>query len=294
MRRALIASALLLAACRTPGPDASAGPQPASHPASRPAGAQRADEARARLGATEAGRLVLAATEAHGGLEAWFAGGALAFRYDYVPVQGARRTSMQTVDLLGARAYHDLEAPAVGKLAFDGHQAWMQLEPPEPFAARFWALTPYYFVGMPFVLGDPGVILTKLDEDPGPAGFSGVDVVKATFAPGTGDAPEDYYILYLEQASRRLLALRYVVTYAPFFEGKPARASPEKLLVYEDLAPAGPLTLARRHTFYAFGEGHRGEKVTDATVSAVTYGAPFDPARLLMPPGATLDEALGR
>ena len=290
---ALLGLGLLGPACRSAPP---APPAPASQPASQPAAAHgaRAAEARARLEASPAGRVILAATEAHGGLEAWFAGQALTFRYDYRPVKGPARTSVQTVDLLGSRVYHRLEAPSRGDFAFDGARAWMKLDGAEPFAARFWALTPYYFVAMPFVLGDPGVQLDLLDEDPAPAGLEDVDVVRVTFAPGTGDAPGDYYVLYVCKRTRLVLALRYVVTYAPFFEGKAVKATPEKLLVYEDLAPAGPLTLARRHTFYALADGHRGERVTDAQVSAVEYGAAFDEARLAMPEGAVVDEALQR
>lgn len=289
VRIILLCLGLLLTACRAGPPTA-----PASKPASQPAAAHavRAAEARARLEASRAGRVVLSATEAHGGLDAWFAGEALAFQYDYRPVQGARRASTQTVDLLRSRVYHRFEAPTRGDIAFDGAQAWMRLEGAGSFAGRFWALTPYYFVGMPFVLGDPGVQLTLLDEDPTPAGLSDVDMVKVTFAPGTGDAPGDSYILYISRHTHLVQALRYVVTYAPFFEDKAVKASPEKLLVYDDLAPAGPLTLARRHTFYAFAGRHRGDEVANAEVSDVVYGAHFDEARLAMPEGAVLDSAL--
>jgi len=255
--------------------------------------AARVTAAVARLEASEVGRILLASTEAHGGLEAWFEGRALRFRYDYRPVEGTRRNSLQTVDLLASRAYHTLDHPAKGKLAFDGRRAWMKLEGGAKFAARFWALTPYYFVGMPFVLSDPGVKLELVEDDPAAAGLEvPAHVVRATFAAGTGDAPDDFYVLYVAKDDHRLLALRYVVTYAPFFEGKAAKSSPEKLLVFEDPRPAGPLTLARRHAFYAFGEGRRGEKITLADISEVEYGAPFDEAALEMPEGAVIDDSL--
>lgn len=200
---------------------------------------------------------------------------------------------MQTVDVLRARAYHDMSKPVEGRFAFDGEKAWMKLEGEDAsYPARFWALTPYYFVGMPFVLGDPGVNLEKVDDDPKEAGFEAADVVEATFDPGTGDAPDDYYVLYLEPDTGRLLGLRYVVSYAPFMVEAEAEHTPEKLLVYERIEPVGPLKLSRRHEFFAFGEGTKGERVTIAEVSDVEYGAEFDDDRLEMPDGAVIDDSL--
>ncbi|MEQ8275028.1 MAG: hypothetical protein RMA76_09390 [Deltaproteobacteria bacterium] len=262
--------------------------QPASQAASQPASQRRAADGIERLSQTPAGQIVLGAIERHGGLEKWFAGGALTFRYAYRPV-GDRpgRVSTQTIDLIDSRAYHTLEEPMKGEIAWDGAQAWSKLEGDGDFAARFWALTPYYFVAMPFVLGDPGVRLDLSEDDPTQAGFpADTDVVKATFDPGTGDAPDDYYVLYFAADDHRLLGLRYIVTY---FD-RPGGPK-EKLLVYEDEAPAGPLTLARTHTTYAFGEGVRGEKVTESKIDGVVYGATFDASRLTMPEGAKVDAA---
>lgn len=264
--------------------------QPSSQPGSQPAkpdAARRAEQGKARLAKTDAGKLVLASIEHHGGLAKWFEGGALSFHYAYRP-EGDRpaRVSQQTIDLLGARAYHTLEEPKKGPFAWDGERAWSELEGEGEFPVRFWALTPYYFVAMPFVLADPGVNLAIVDDDPKAAGLDvEAHVVKATFEPGTGDAPDDYYVVYLAKDDHRLLALRYIVSY---FEG---RAPKEKLLVYEDVEPAGPLKLARTQVTYAFDGGKRGEKVTVSKVSDVTYGAKFDASRLEMPEGATIDES---
>ena len=126
----------------------------------------RVDEAAARLKSSEAGRLILKAVNFHGGLDAWFAQRAIAFDYNYVPAVDATKAknSRQTIDLLQSRAYHDVKFPATGTIAFDGKTAWSKLDKDVPFPARFWALTPYYFVSMPFVLSDAGVNLAISDD----------------------------------------------------------------------------------------------------------------------------------
>lgn len=252
--------------------------------------ADRAAAATARLKASPAGQIVLKSCDRHGGLDAWFAGKALEFNYRYAPVgDQPPRDSLQTVDLLSSRAYHAMVSPVEGRFAWDGKQAWATFDP-KAAAPRFWALTPYYFVAMPFVLGDPGVNLALVDDDPALAGLPPAHTVKVTFDAGTGDAPDDYYVAYIAKDDARLLAVRYVVSYKAFMkDGKKHGA--EKILIYSDLKPAGPLTLARSHQFFKY-PGKKGEAASNATVSKVRYAAPFDEARLVMPAGAQIDTSL--
>lgn len=279
-------------ACAPQGADLSTRPAPSPEPPQQEEAKKRAQQARQRLEQTEVGRRVLRAIDYHGGLENWFDGGALAFRYDYHPVDNKpRRNSLQTVDLLRSRVYHEVSHPVIGRMAFDGNVAWSTFRSPE-MPVRFWNLTPYYFVAMPFVLGDPGVVLTAIDDDPRAAGLGSSDVVRITFGAEVGDAPDDYYIAYLAQDDGRLLGLRYIVSYKPFFVGKNRQHNPEKLVVYDQQVAVGPLTLATRHRFYDFSTGKKGALITNGTVSEFQYGAAFDEARIRQPRGAYEDTAL--
>lgn len=258
------------------------------------AAADRAAAAKARLNASAAGKIVLRSTERHGGLDAWFAGKNLAFHYDYDPQEEGKpsRTSMQTIDLISSRAYHDMTSPVQGQIGWDGTRAWSTFDPSKS-PPRFWALTPYYFVAMPFVLGDPGVNLQIVSDTGEAAGLPPADVIKVTFGEDVGDAPDDFYHAYFAKDDGRMLALRYVVTYKAFMKNG-MKHTPEKLLVYEDLKPAGPLTIARTERTYKFPDGKRGEFVTLATVSKVQYGAKFDESRMTMPAGAQVDTSLDK
>lgn len=185
-----------------------------------------------------------------------------------------------------------MTAPRAGRLAWDGRRAWYELDGEGPYPARFWALTPYYFVGMPFVLADPGVVLTRSEDDPTKAGFPvGTSVVRVTFEAGTGDAPNDYYVVYLDAKTHQLLGLRYVVSYRPFIKGD-MKHTPEKLIVYGDYQDVGGVKLAASQTSFAFGDGAKGPKVTQSDVAALKLGGTFDEGRLEKPEGAVVDRSL--
>ena len=53
---------------------------------------------------------------------------------------------------------HTLAADSAVSFGWTGTEAWQSPPGAElPTKARFWSLTPYYFIGIPFVLADPGV-----------------------------------------------------------------------------------------------------------------------------------------
>ncbi|MEM1417759.1 MAG: hypothetical protein AAGH15_22865 [Myxococcota bacterium] len=243
------------------------GPIPASWVAERVAAAE------ARLGTSPGGRLVLRAVEAHGGLAAWLAKGTLEFTFAYSPLgrPEGRMHTRQQVDLWRAHARHE-EIGGDAVFGWDGERAWMHPGPDAfPQSARFWSLTPYYFVGMPFVVADPGAKHEQLPD--APLNGRPHDVVKVTYDAGTGDSPDDYYVLYLDKATHRLAALRYVVAYPGFFpEGG---HTPEKLMRYTEPMTVDGLVFAQRLDTYAWDPeaGEPGAKVTEIIVGQPTLGA---------------------
>lgn len=271
------------------GEDAEIGPKPASWVDPRVA------EARDRLQATEPGQLIWKAIEAHGGLATWLSHGTVEFEFDYRPLgqPEGRRYSFQRIDLWRAHGRHEeLGDDAEAEFGFDGEQAWI-VPGPEAFAstARFWTTTPYYFLGMPFVLGDPGAkfeLLPDADLDGEPH-----RLVRVTYDEGTGDSPDDYYVVYLHPERGTLSALRYIVAYPGFFaEGE---HSPEKMMVYSDFEEIEGLRIARRFDTYTWDAdaNERGEKVTEVTASRIDFGQAY-PDDLFAPvEGAHIEPELG-
>jgi hypothetical protein len=296
----LVTVVVLAAACSSP--PAPPPPGPAEAPATAPevpeapedAGpiptpwaAERLRAAERRMAASEGGRLVARAIEAHGGLLAWYEAGTVELEFDYAPRSGEdRRHTFQRLDLWRARAHHE-EVDGDATFGWDGEEAWIAPDAEAfPSPARFWALTPHYFFAIPFVLADEGVRYEVLED----AAFDGVDhrLVKITYEAGTGDAPDDYYVVYLHPETHRVAALRYVVSYPGFFpEGG---HTPEKLMRYEALEEEAGLLVPHALPTFAFDAvaGTIGERVTDITITRVRFGETYPAALFARPEGAAV------
>ena len=263
-------------------PDASARP-PASWVDKRVA------EAESRLSEDRAGRILLKSIKAHGGLKTWYRNGPLRFRYDYVPQgDGTERDTLQTVDTWRALARHSLPEDASKQYGWNGDQAWKKPSSWKPgYDVRFWALTPYYFVGMPFVLADPGVNLTH----EGRADMMGHDchVIRATFGE-VGISPDDFYVLYIDAKSGHLHALRYIVSYPKYFpEGG---HSPEKLMTYDGRRTVDGITFADSYRFFMWDPKATTDAkvVTRADLSNVSFEADVLNRYFDIPDGAKVVE----
>ncbi|OAV44758.1 hypothetical protein [Lewinella sp. 4G2] len=222
----LFLSTIIFFACGDPGATTS-DPVVASTPTD--AITERVAAAEKRLAGSEGGQLVASAIEAHGGLDAWYRQSPLYYHFNYVPTDGKGkvRNSFILNDYRGARAVHQKAGDLDVTYGFDGTDAWQNPADSDPgVSPRFWSLTPYYFVGLPFVLADEGINFEVLEN----AELDGADLqrVKVTYEAGTGDADDDYYILHLDPTTHELVALNYIVSYRGFFEE--GKSLPEKLM----------------------------------------------------------------
>lgn len=249
--------------------------------------ANRVDKARVRLDGSEGGKLIWKAVEAHGGLTKWFANGFIGFRFDYYPLEGTRRNTYQVVDQWSARAVHAAEDSSVF-FGWDGNKAWVKPDTARlGVNPRFWSLTPYYFIGLPFVLADEGVNHEVLGQDT--LNGDTYHLVKATFSESTGDAPDDYYIVYLHPKTGELAALRYVVSYPGFFPH--GGHSPEKLMVLTNKREVQGVLLAGSYKTYAWN-GKKQELRTNIQVSDYSFQKDLSRDFFNMPTGAKVQENL--
>src|SRR5687768_4548611 len=143
----------------------------------------------------------------------------------------------------GTKSRIDLKDGA--QLTFDGERAWVSPDSATFKMARFHLLTWPYFLGVPFKLRDGGVRVGWMGDQPLGDGRQ-YPAIRLTFAPGTGDAPRDWYILYRDPQTDRLRAMAYIVTYAKAPSDRPD--DPHAIL-YDDFRTIAGVTLATRWTF---------------------------------------------
>ncbi|MGB3800342.1 MAG: hypothetical protein WA952_11065 [Lewinella sp.] len=254
--------------------------------ASSSAHTQRIADAYRRLETDSAGLRVLRAIEAHGGLETWYTNGPLYYHFNYQPLDdGSPRNTFAYNDYVNSRAVHQLAADTTQRFGFDGEQAWsMTGERVAGMSPRFWSLTPYYFVGLPFVLADGGINFASLPDRE----MDGItyQLVKVTFADGTGDAPDDYYVLYLHPETGQLDALRYIVSYPGYFPD--GGHNPEKLMKLTGKTKVDGITLPTGYDTYWWEADQAGEHITDIEVTDYAFMPALDDDFFTMPDGAAV------
>lgn len=184
--------------------------------------------------------------EAHGGLAKWhsFAG----VEYD-LAYKSPKETS-QEHQLFNLQTRSGLITSDKYSLGTSGGEVWIKpgLDALGGTPPRFYMWTPFYFFGMPFVFADPGAKLESL----GKKSFRGqeYDAVRITFAKGTGDSPDDYYVAYIDPTNAHLKLVYYVVTYPTMRKDRQVSELKPHAIVFEEWQTADGLLVPKVAPFY--------------------------------------------
>jgi hypothetical protein len=207
--------------------------------------------------------------DAHGSLETFLKAGCLQFTWTYrMKDKGPQAviSTRQIINPLNLDAVHEVTGSSI-KMGWTENKAW--ISPPDgsfPVPPRFWALTPYYFVGIPFVFADLGTQTTKLPD------FTFEDnsyqQIKITYGKDSGDAPDDYYILLINPKTNRVAAVRYIVTSSLVAKHGPL---PEKLLTLEKYENVNGVLFPTYHRTFKMNDGQVGEEIRDASTSELKF-----------------------
>ncbi len=224
--------------------------------------------------------------EAHGGLAKWQSFGGLEFDLTWQNAKGAKHDH-ELFDLHSRDGLITSEKYTLGR---DGGTVWIKpgLDALGGTPPRFYMGTPFYFFGMPFVFADRGT----QQESLGKKTFRGqeYDAVRITFAKGTGDTSEDYYVAYLEPASGRLKLVYYVVTYPAMRKDKAVADLTPHAIVFEEWQSVDGLFVPKVAPFYKWtGSDIEGEPLGRLEFSQVHFlpQAP-DAAKFRRPAGAVV------
>ena len=248
---------------------------------------KRVDAANKRLTASEAGKVLWNAMEAHGGLSKWYSNGYFSLRFNYQPLSGKGiRDSYQTIDTWNNKSRHNSISDPSSIFGWDGKEAWIKAKDSTSFTydTQFWALTPLYFSGHPFVLDGEGVNLELLED----LEFQGElhKAIKATYEAGVGSAPDDYYVLYINAKTNLVNAVKYIVSYPEYFPN--GGHAPEKTTVIQGTTIVDGIVLATGFKTYWSTEdkGGLGEYITNITVSDMSFSPTVEDQFFSKPEGA--------
>jgi len=252
----------------------------------------RVAKAKEKLETSDAGKIVWEAMEAHGGLARWFANGPISFHFDYQPLDGGEpRNTNQVVDTWRGRARHFSAVDSTQQFGWNGEEAWVKAKDSTVFNynTRFWSLTPYFFMGQPFVLAGKGTNLELLDQVEFKDNL--YQAVKVTFDSGTGDAPDDYYVLYFNTRSRKLEVIRYIVSYPGYFEK--GKHLPEKFMELLGEQTVDGITFPKNYkTYWLNEENAPGEHITDIKLSEIKFLPELKSSYFDVPKGAEVLKGL--
>ena len=214
--------------------------------------------------------LVMESIAAHGGAEKWYGNGQLQFRWTYhMSDKGPEAivNTVQTVDPSTMAVVHE----AVGKdvrFGMNGGEDWIEPKDAEfTPPPRFWSLTPFYFLGIPFVFNDPNASFETLPEEMEFEG-KGYTQVKVTFNKDAGDSPDDYYVLLIDPETKLTRGAYYTVTSSLVAKDGPG---PPKFITLDGLQEIGGVKLASGHRTFAMEEGKIGAQMRFTEVADVKW-----------------------
>ena len=192
------------------------------------------------------------AIEAHGGLDTWRSYARMDYATKDFPLgANAPFDFTQTTDLKNRRHVTRGEGFVSGKNE-GGAWALPSVEalglPP-----AFFESGNFYFIAMPFVFADPGVVTRDIES----LEFQGktYDRVAVSYPKGVGDTPEDDYILYIDSQTHRLKMIDFVPTSAEVNGDTPLNEIPRKALVFDTWDRYDGLLIPSQATFYGWADG---------------------------------------
>ncbi|MCM8568104.1 hypothetical protein NE848_01870 [Gramella jeungdoensis] len=155
-------------------------------------------------------------------------------------------------------------------LIYDGEKTLITPDTAKTDGARFDIFTWQYFFAMPFKLTDPGTVWDK--EKTRKLDSLQYNTAKLSFESGTGDSPDDWYIIYQDPETERLKAAAYIVTFSK--EKTKAEENPHAI-VYSDYIMVEDVAFATNWSFYSWSEEDGlDQKLGEAEISNITFFKP--------------------
>lgn len=154
-------------------------------------------------------------------------------------------------------------------LIYNGKKVFLSPKDANDKGARFDMFTWSYFFGLPYKLNDPG---TKLElTDPKPLDGAEHQTTRLSFEKGTGDAPDDWYVIYTDPKDNIIKVAAYIVTFGNNGDTSKAEGDPHAIY-YKDFKTTEGIPFATKWEFYEWTQ-EKGitNKIGEATITDITF-----------------------
>jgi hypothetical protein len=187
--------------------------------------------------AKELPEVIQAVMDSHGGLEPWGQMSSMSFALVKEP-----GNEVHQIDLKGRKERIEGSNFLTG---FDGDHIWLKADTTYKGNAVFYHNLMFYFVAMPFVLADDGIIYSDVE----PLYFENKSFpgVKISYESEVGISPEDEYFLHFDSDTHRMEWLGYTVTY---FSGEKSKEI--HWIRYDDWVETNGLLLPNSLSWYKY------------------------------------------
>jgi len=192
--------------------------------------------------------------KAHGGLDKWKSFQTL--EYDIQGWPFGPKGALNDHQMVNLQTRQTRITSSDYEIVFDGKDVWAKPDlkvvgaPP-----RFYVSTPFYFLGIPFVLADPGVQMDDLGPDV--VNKKSYWIYRFQFGEGIGDSHEDEYLVHVDTTTNRVAFVLYTVTYPGLM--KEAEVEDLHVIHYDEWQMVQGLYLAKKVTFYEWKKGGFGQ-----------------------------------
>lgn len=132
---------------------------------------------------------------------------------------------------------------------YDGEKFWLSPATAQWEGARFDLFTWQYFFMAPFKLSDPGTRWEMLGQKE--LNGKQYDTAKLSFSEGTGDADQDWYIVFKDPETNLVEAMAYIVTFSSSQEE--AEKSPG-IILYDNYETVNGVKFPTSWTFKKWNE----------------------------------------
>lgn len=183
-----------------------------------------------------------------------------------------------TISVATNSAYAKIELENGEKIFVNENKTYVSPGLKENKATRFNAYTWTYFFLLPYKLSDDGVILNDYTTKHDSKNFI---TQKMTFKANTGDAPEDWYVLYANKENNILEEAAYIVTLGK--TQKEAEKDPHAIK-YENFTSINNIPFATKWTFWGWNEDEGlTQQIGEASINNIKFIPNFKQSILDVP-----------